>query len=62
MGSLFVRERCNFRTGRRGDEPAHEKITAMNFENHRGFGRNSASIVAQCCFVGRTDFAQCRAG
>ena len=58
--SLFPCERSDFRRRWRLDKTTHEKIAAMNFQNHRAPETDSASVIVECSFVGCSDLAQGR--
>ena len=45
----------------RFDKTAHEEITAVHFENHRGLWSDGVRIIIERRFVGCADFAQFRA-
>src|SRR5262249_25157669 len=37
---------------------AHEKIAAVDFQNHGGFWSNGVRVIFECSLVSRADFAQ----
>src|SRR5262245_22647548 len=55
---LFLRERCDGRRGRRLYKTAHDKIAAMNFQNHCAPGINRAFVIIECRVVGGSDLAE----
>src|SRR5258705_1547648 len=56
--SMLSRERAALIRRRRFYEAGHEKIAAVYFENHGGFGPNGARIIFECGLVRRADLAQ----
>src|SRR6266511_1009832 len=60
--ALFPRERGESCRGRRFHKTAHEKITAMNFENESRVSPNCLCVIAERRLVCRADVPHLRSG